>query len=129
MKVGSSEFIPSAMKDTNGEWIGFEIDVANKLTKDPNLGLELVPGPWEGIIRRLLNKKFDIIISGMSMPPQRTERVAFSAPMNRLYCSAESRQLHKKNSISPDTSSLVATSLDLTTFLLTKCKHLTTMQC
>ena len=78
LKVGFSEFIPSAMKNTNGEWIGFEIDVAEKLTRDLGIGLELVPVPWGGIIDRLLNEEFDIIITGMSVTPQRAKRVTFS---------------------------------------------------
>ncbi len=80
IKVGMSLFNPWAMQDINGEWIGFEIDVAQKLADDSGLVLELVPTAWEGIIPALLVDKFDIIIGGMSVTPERAEQVTFSAP-------------------------------------------------
>ena len=80
LRVGFSNFAPWALQDANGEWIGFELDVIHKLTKDLNLGPVLVPRPWSGIIDDLLSGKFDIIISGMSINQQRAERVTFSTP-------------------------------------------------
>ena len=80
LRVGFSNFAPWALQDANGEWIGFELDVIYKITRDLNLEPELLPRPWGGIIDDLLNGEFDIIISGMSINPQRAERVTFSAP-------------------------------------------------
>ena len=80
LRVGFSNFAPWALQDANGEWIGFELDVIHKLTRDLNLEPEFLPRPWGGIIDDLLNGEFDIIISGMSINPQRAERVTFSAP-------------------------------------------------
>lgn len=80
LRVGFSNFAPWALQDANGEWIGFELDVIYKLTRDFDLEPVLVPRPWGGIIDDLLNGEFDIIISGMSINPQRAERVTFSAP-------------------------------------------------
>ena len=39
LRVGFSSFVPWAMQDKNGEFVGFEIDVAKRLAKD--LGVEL----------------------------------------------------------------------------------------
>ena len=80
LKVGFSSFVPWAMQDINGEWVGFEIDVAKKLTRDLGLQLELVPTAWAGIIPALLNQEFDVIIAGMGITPQRAEQVKFSIP-------------------------------------------------
>ena len=80
LKVGFSSFNPWAMQDANGEWIGFEIAVAKELAKDLGLKLELVPTAWAGIIPALLTNKFDIIIGGMTVTPERSEQVTFSAP-------------------------------------------------
>ena len=80
LKVGFSSFFPWAMQDVNEKWIGFELDVIHKLTRDFDLEPVLVPRPWGGIIDDLLNGEFDIIISGMSVTPQRAERVTFSIP-------------------------------------------------
>ncbi len=78
--MGLSSFNPWAMQNSDGQWIGFEIDVATKLAKDMNLELELVPTAWAGIIPALLLGKFDIIIGGMSITPERAKQVTFSKP-------------------------------------------------
>ncbi len=68
------------MKDKSGNYIGFEIDVAKKLAKDMGVEIEFVPTKWSGIIPALLTGKFDIIIGGMSVTPQRNLKVNFSTP-------------------------------------------------
>ena len=80
LKVGLSAFNPWAMQDARGEWIGFEVDVARKFSKDLGVELELVPTAWSGIIPALLVGKFDIIIGGMSITPERAQQVKFSEP-------------------------------------------------
>ena len=34
LQAGFSSFVPWAMRDKQGQWVGFEIDVMNKLAKD-----------------------------------------------------------------------------------------------
>ena len=80
IKVGFDTFKPWAMKDKSGEYVGFEIEVARKLAKDMGVEIELVPTKWSGIIPALLTGKFDIIIGGMSVTPQRNLKVNFSIP-------------------------------------------------
>ena len=79
LKVGFSTFHPWAMQSADGEWIGFEIDVARELSKYLGLKLELVPTAWAGIIPALLTRKFDVIIAGMSVTPERAKQVTFSS--------------------------------------------------
>ena len=80
IKVGFDTFKPWAMKDKNGDYIGFEIEVAKKLAEDMGVKVEFVPTKWSGIIPALLTGKFDIIIGGMSITPQRNLKVNFSVP-------------------------------------------------
>ncbi len=80
LRVGMSSFIPWAMQDKTGKYIGFEVDVATRLAKDFGLELELLPTKWSGIIPALLTGKFDLIISGLSSTPERSLRVNFSTP-------------------------------------------------
>lgn len=68
------------MKDKNGEYMGFEIDVARKLAEDMGVQVEFVPTKWSGIIPALLSGKFDIIIGGMGITPARNLKVNFSQP-------------------------------------------------
>jgi len=80
IKVGFDTFKPWAMKDKDGNYVGFEIEVAQKLAKDMGVKVEFVPTKWSGIIPALLTGKFDIIIGGMSVTPQRNLKVNFSVP-------------------------------------------------
>ncbi len=80
VKVGMSTFIPWAMRDKNGQLIGYEIDVATQLAEDMNVKAEFVPTAWDGIIPALLAGKFDLIIGGMSITPERNLTVNFTAP-------------------------------------------------
>jgi len=80
LTVGMSTFVPWAMRSTEGELIGFEIDVATKLAEDMGVDIEFVPTAWSGIIPALLAGKFDVIIGGMSITPQRNLTVNFTTP-------------------------------------------------
>ncbi|MGL4734712.1 MAG: transporter substrate-binding domain-containing protein [Enterovibrio sp.] len=80
LRVGMSTFVPWAMRNKQGELIGFEIDVAKRLASDSGLRVEFVPTAWDGIIPALLAKKFDVIIGGMSITPERSKSVLFTQP-------------------------------------------------
>ena len=80
LKVGMSTFVPWAMRDKNGELIGYEVDVAKRLAEDMKVKAEFVPTAWDGIIPALLAGKFDLIIGGMSITPERNLTVNFSLP-------------------------------------------------
>ena len=84
LKVGMSTFVPWAMRDKQGDLIGFEIDVATKVAEDMGVEVEFVPTAWSGIIPSLLAKKFDVIIGGMSITPQRNLTVNFTTPYAHL---------------------------------------------
>ncbi len=80
LQVGFATFVPWAMRDKQGKWVGFEIDVSTKLAKDMGVELELVPTAWDGIIPSLIGGKFDVIIGGMTMTPARREQIDFTEP-------------------------------------------------
>jgi polar amino acid transport system substrate-binding protein len=80
LRVGMSTFVPWAMKDKQGNLIGFEIDVAKRLAQDMGVKVEFVPTNWSGILPALLTGKFDIIIGGMGITSERNLKVNFSDP-------------------------------------------------
>jgi polar amino acid transport system substrate-binding protein len=80
LRVGMATFVPWAMRDKDGNLIGFEIDVATQVAEDMGVKVEFVPTAWSGIIPALIAKKFDIIIGGMSITPQRNLTVNFTTP-------------------------------------------------
>jgi len=80
MRVGMDTFVPWAMKDKTGKFVGFEIDVAKRLAEDMGVKVEFVPTKWAGIIPALLTGKFDVIIGGMGIRPKRALKVNFTVP-------------------------------------------------
>jgi len=80
IRVGLSTFVPWAMRDKNGNLVGFEVDVARRLADDMGVKLEFIPTKWSGIIPALLTGKFDVIIGGMGIRPDRNLKVNFSIP-------------------------------------------------
>lgn len=78
IRVGMSTFVPWAMRDTKGDLIGFEIDLAKQFAEDHDLEVSFVPTAWDGIIPALLTGKFDVIIGGMTITEARQKTVDFS---------------------------------------------------
>lgn len=68
------------MRDKNGELIGFELDVGQKLADDMGVDAEFIPTAWDGIIPSLVGGKFDVIISGMTTTAQRNLTINFTNP-------------------------------------------------
>jgi polar amino acid transport system substrate-binding protein len=80
LRVAVSVMAPWVMKDKQGEYIGFEIDVAHQLASDMGVKAVFKEYEWDEMIPALLNNEVDIIASGLSITPKRALKVAFSAP-------------------------------------------------
>ena len=80
LRVGMDTFVPWAMKDKTGKFVGFEIDVARQLAEDMGVKVEFVPTNWAGIIPALLTGKFDVLIGGMGIRTKRALKVNFTIP-------------------------------------------------
>ncbi|SMP71931.1 transporter substrate-binding domain-containing protein [Desulfonatronum lacustre] len=93
LRVGFDTFVPWAMQDKTGEFIGFEIDVAKRFAEDLGVRVELVPTAWRGIIPALLTGKFDLLIGGMSIRADRAQQVYFSMP---YYFTGQALVAHKE---------------------------------
>ena len=82
LRVGVSLIVPWAMHDKDGNLIGFEIDVAKKIARDLGVEVEFAPDEFRYLISDLLDNRFDVIISNLSVSTNRATQVNFSAPYN-----------------------------------------------
>ena len=82
LRVGLGLFEPWSMCNADGELIGFEIDVATKVAQDIGVEIEFVRPNWSYVITSLIAEEFDVIISGMTILPERSLRVNFTSPYN-----------------------------------------------
>ncbi len=71
-------FPPFNYLDSNKQLQGFDVDIAKALCEAANLTCEFVVQEWDGMIPNLIAKRYDAIISSMSMSAERREKVAFT---------------------------------------------------
>jgi len=69
---------PWSYQDSQGNLLGWDIEIANALCAKMKVTCEIVAQEWDGIIPALLAKKHDAIVASMAMTPARAERVAFT---------------------------------------------------
>ena len=74
------EYPPMGFVDENGEYVGFDIDLAKEVTS--RLGVELVLQPiaWDSKELELSGKNIDCLWSGLTITPERIEQMTFSIP-------------------------------------------------
>lgn len=62
----------------SGQIIGFDVDMMNALCAEMNAHCQIIAQDWDGLIPSLLAGKYDAIIAGMSITPERQAQVDFS---------------------------------------------------
>jgi lysine-arginine-ornithine-binding protein len=73
-----ASYPPFESKGTDGKLTGFDIDLGNQICARLKAKCVWVENDFDGMIPALKAKKFDGVLSSMSMTPQRAEQVAFS---------------------------------------------------
>ena len=73
-------FMPFEMQTTSGEMIGFDVRMMRAFAADLNVKADFVTSKWDGIIPGLMARKYDLIVSGMTITPERQRAVLFSDP-------------------------------------------------
>ncbi len=81
LRVGTSGGQPPfTVKSKDGSLIGYEIDLARLLANAMKVDLELVEMPFAELLDALEEGKVDVVMSGMTMTPERNLRAAFVGP-------------------------------------------------
>ncbi|MFC3286061.1 ABC transporter substrate-binding protein [Litchfieldella rifensis] len=71
---------PMEYRTPDGELTGFDIDLGNALCAEMGIECEWIVQGWDGIIPGLLSRKYDAIMSSMTINDERREQVLFSDP-------------------------------------------------
>ncbi|MBP2169414.1 lysine/arginine/ornithine transport system substrate-binding protein [Erwinia toletana] len=96
-------FPPFESKAADGSLQGFDIDMGNAICQQLQVKCVWVQTGYDGIIPALKARKFDAILSAMSMTDKRREQVAFS---DRLYITPSALITRKNSGLSPDIATL-----------------------
>ncbi|MEN8183804.1 MAG: transporter substrate-binding domain-containing protein, partial [Myxococcota bacterium] len=81
LRVGlSGSQPPLNMTSRSGSIIGLEVDLIRALASSMGLEARLVPKPFAELLPALEAGEVDLVLSGMTITPERNARVAFAGP-------------------------------------------------
>ena len=75
-----SSYKPFSYTDADGKLIGYEIELVDALCAQMQAKCDVISQDWDGLIPGLNAQKFDAVIAGMTITPERQEVVEFSDP-------------------------------------------------
>jgi len=73
-------FIPMSFVNDQDQLTGFEVDLIKAVVNEAGYGYKLINVEWSGLFGGLIAKKFDLLISSITILEERKERMAFSIP-------------------------------------------------
>ena len=82
--VGMTDFAPMDYRDENGEWIGFDADMAKAFAEYLGVEVEFLEINWDNKLMELDTKGVDAIWNGMTI----TEEVTAGASVSEPYCNS-----------------------------------------
>ncbi len=80
--VGITEFAPMDYQDANGEWIGFDADLAKLVAEKLSVEVEFQVINWDTKIEELNGKTIDCVWNGMTL----TDAVQAAMECSNAYC-------------------------------------------
>ena len=80
--VGMTDFKPMDYKDENGEWIGFDADMAKAFAESLGVEVEFIEINWDNKLMELDTKGIDVIWNGMTI----NDEVKAGASVSEPYC-------------------------------------------
>ena len=78
----SADFPPFESRDVEGNFEGFDIDLANYIADELGYELKIQDMKFDGLIGALQSERIDMVLSGMSATDKRKENVDFSTEYN-----------------------------------------------
>jgi polar amino acid transport system substrate-binding protein len=81
LRIGVAASDPAVMHDAQGQLIGLSIDIGRRLAEDMGVQVEFLETSWSQIFPDLLDRQFDLIVSGVWVTPTRALVVNFSNPI------------------------------------------------
>lgn len=81
LKIGLNDtYPPMEFRDESHNLVGFDVDLGKEVGKKLGVKTEIKTNDWSGIILSLKSKKYDMILSTMSITDERKKEINFSEP-------------------------------------------------
>lgn len=90
--VGITDFEPMDYKDSSGNWIGFDADMAKAFAESLDVNVEFVEIDWDNKVLELEAKSIDCVWNGMTL----TEEVTSAMECSKAYCNNAQIAIVKK---------------------------------
>ncbi len=71
---------PWTYHENNGELVGYDVEVAKAIAAKLGVEVEFVEGKWDGLLAGLSAGRYDIMVNGVDITPERLEAYDFSEP-------------------------------------------------
>ena len=84
---------PMEYRTPDGELTGFDIELGNALCAQIKAECEWVVQAWDGIIPGLLARKYDAIMSSMTINDERRQTVLFSDPVSYTHLTLPTKRI------------------------------------
>lgn len=91
--VGITEFEPMDYQDEDGNWIGFDADMAKAFAKSLGVDVEFIEIDWDNKVAELDGKAIDCVWNGMTL----TDEVTSAMDCTNAYCSNRQVVVVKKD--------------------------------
>lgn len=74
------DWAPWSFVDENDELTGFDVEVARAIATKLGVEVQFIPGEWDGLFAGMDAGRYDIVINGVEVTPERTEKYDFTEP-------------------------------------------------
>jgi ABC-type amino acid transport substrate-binding protein len=80
LRIGTYFVNPPFEYVSNGQRIGFEVDLMNEIARRLALTPVFVDTQWETILQQMQAGRYDVIVGGITVTPEREKSLAWSTP-------------------------------------------------
>lgn len=74
------QWAPWTYHNENGDLVGYDTEVGMAIAEKLGVEAEFVEGEWDGLFAGLDNGRYDVIINGVEITEERSEKYDFSTP-------------------------------------------------
>ena len=71
---------PWTYHDKNDQLVGYDVEVAQKIAEKLGVKARFVEGEWDGLLAGLDDGRYDLMVNGVGVTPERQEKYDFSTP-------------------------------------------------
>ena len=71
---------PWTYHDENDNLVGYDVEVANAIAEKLGVKVNFIEGEWDGLLAGLDAGRYDIMVNGIGITPDREEKYNFSTP-------------------------------------------------